>query len=319
MTSDEMLASLAAYHAGEGWAFLPEVLVGTGFDQSRMDAVAFSTFPSLGFRRICYEVKVSRSDFLRDVKVFHKKHAEALRLCSEFVYAAPKGLIKLEELPPEAGLIQRRDDGSLHLTKKAPQRDVGDGRALLASVARRCQRAERLASSQRYGILHEALRQIAELRYDGRLLKPKGPLRHIPPRACDGDIPRPAGWEFLSARYSGKAIAEFANTVMHYLGAVPFAPPLDMVLLAAGERLTCVNGHVVAVALQRIDYGGTSPFHKPDWGELRHSLEWYRASKGIEAPLPSIQCAECGADCVLTTPDGTYFHVEGDWRLGKQP
>lgn len=69
---------------------------------------------------IGYEIKVSRSDFLRD-----DKWTEYLKYCNRFYFVAPNGLIKPEELPPEAGLIVVTSNRTGLLTKKkAPHRDI---------------------------------------------------------------------------------------------------------------------------------------------------------------------------------------------------
>jgi len=63
-----------------------------------------------------YEVKVSRSDFLRD-----KKHEQYLDYCNCFYFACPEGLIKKEELPdPRIGLVYIYDDKRAW-TRKASQ------------------------------------------------------------------------------------------------------------------------------------------------------------------------------------------------------
>lgn len=49
---------------------------------------------------LCYEIKVSRPDFLSD-----KKYKKYLPLCDKFYFVCPWGVIKLEELPENAGLI----------------------------------------------------------------------------------------------------------------------------------------------------------------------------------------------------------------------
>lgn len=64
-----------------------------------------------------YEIKVSRSDFLSDRKWRHY-----LPYCNEFYFVAPKGLIQVSELPPEAGLLELLGgaDGRRLVKRKAP-------------------------------------------------------------------------------------------------------------------------------------------------------------------------------------------------------
>ena len=69
---------------------------------------------------IAYEIKVSRSDFLRDVK-----WRDYLDYCTEFYFVCPRGLIDPKELPDEAGLLWASSTGSrLFSKKKAPMRAV---------------------------------------------------------------------------------------------------------------------------------------------------------------------------------------------------
>ena len=50
---------------------------------------------------IGYEVKVARHDFVQDQKL-----TDYLRCCHQFSLVAPKGLVALEELPAEVGLLE---------------------------------------------------------------------------------------------------------------------------------------------------------------------------------------------------------------------
>ena len=56
-----------------------------------------------------YECKVTRSDFLQDIKT--GKYKKYLQHCNKLYFAAPSGIIKKEELPDEVGLIVRGDNG----------------------------------------------------------------------------------------------------------------------------------------------------------------------------------------------------------------
>jgi len=69
-------------------------------------------------KTICYEIKVSRNDFLKD-----DKWRGYLDFCSEFYFVAPPGIIQPTELPPEAGLLVCPGT-RLFTKKKAVSRDV---------------------------------------------------------------------------------------------------------------------------------------------------------------------------------------------------
>ena len=61
-----------ALHAGKSeWLFLRELRIGTGHrhhEMQRLDAFALNCLPHLGMKRVCYEVKMSRADFLGEVR-----------------------------------------------------------------------------------------------------------------------------------------------------------------------------------------------------------------------------------------------------------
>lgn len=53
------------------WLFLRELRVGTGRrngNVQRLDAFALNSLPHTAMKRVCYEVKVSRADFLAELK-----------------------------------------------------------------------------------------------------------------------------------------------------------------------------------------------------------------------------------------------------------
>ncbi|MDY6979388.1 MAG: MmcB family DNA repair protein [Pseudomonadota bacterium] len=69
---------------------------------------------------IGYEIKVSRSDFVRDTK-----WQGYLDYCNEFYFVCPKGIIDKDELPPEAGLIYTSTNcARLYTKKKSIYRNV---------------------------------------------------------------------------------------------------------------------------------------------------------------------------------------------------
>jgi len=73
------------------------------------------------------EVKVSRSDYFCDFnkKNYHNKKHDLLQDINKkykpnkFFFVTPKGLIKKEEIPPYAGLIEI-ENGCIYFTKQAP-------------------------------------------------------------------------------------------------------------------------------------------------------------------------------------------------------
>jgi hypothetical protein len=67
-------------------------------------------------RVIIYEIKVSRSDFLRD-----KIHKSYLQYCNQFYFVCPKGLIRREEITDKRiGLKYVTEEGTIYTVKPSP-------------------------------------------------------------------------------------------------------------------------------------------------------------------------------------------------------
>jgi hypothetical protein len=90
------------------WLFLRELRVGTGRrngNAQRVDAFALNTLPHQSMKRVCYEVKTSRADFLTELKSPLKRRI-GMRYSNEFYFVTPSGLVKESEIPSECGLIE---------------------------------------------------------------------------------------------------------------------------------------------------------------------------------------------------------------------
>jgi hypothetical protein len=64
-------------------------------------------------KRVCYEIKTSRADFLSEMKQPLKRRI-GLRYSNEFYFVTPAGLLSISDIPVECGLIQigRSPNGS---------------------------------------------------------------------------------------------------------------------------------------------------------------------------------------------------------------
>ncbi len=90
------------------WIFLRELRVGTAFRGNaaqRLDAFALNCLPHTSMRRVCYEVKTSRSDFLCEMKQPIKRRV-GLRYSNEFYFVTPVGILNTSEFPIECGLVE---------------------------------------------------------------------------------------------------------------------------------------------------------------------------------------------------------------------
>lgn len=74
-------------------------------------------------RPTVWECKVSRSDFLSDVRT--EKYRRYLPVCARLCFAAPAGLIQPAEVPDGCGLVLRGQDGWCR-SKRASVRPLDD-------------------------------------------------------------------------------------------------------------------------------------------------------------------------------------------------
>lgn len=97
--------------AGEH-AFLAQVRNAAGFDANRtFDAVTVGLWPSRGLPVDVWEIKVSRSDWLNELRK-PAKAEDACKIADRFWIVAPKGCVKDGELPPTWGLLEVHGDGT---------------------------------------------------------------------------------------------------------------------------------------------------------------------------------------------------------------
>lgn len=175
-TADELTDALAALRHGDAqkYACFPEFRVGTSYGkhaEGRIDLWVLSLWPSSNYTRYSYEVKVTRSDFTKDLES-PMKQRPALMHSDYFYYVVPcdfrnkdaKRIATRAEIPTWAGLIEVRRKTEdevgrlshrllpsdspwrhyeLRIAHPAPQR-YGEPPTpgFLASLARRVQRAE---------------------------------------------------------------------------------------------------------------------------------------------------------------------------------
>jgi len=110
LTTSELLNALEkARHANPAeWMFLRELKLGTGrgtHSLQRVDAFALNCYPHHGMKRICYELKASRADFLGELKQPLKRRI-GMRYSNEFYFVTPGGMVSPSEIPAECGLIE---------------------------------------------------------------------------------------------------------------------------------------------------------------------------------------------------------------------
>lgn len=119
----------AVLHASKTeWIFLRELRVGMGRGPNnlqRLDAFALNCLPHLAMKRVCYEVKISRADYLCEMKNPLKRRV-GLHFSNQFFFVTPAGMLAFDEVPNHCGLIEVDPERGPHCTVviSAPWRDT---------------------------------------------------------------------------------------------------------------------------------------------------------------------------------------------------
>lgn len=126
-------------------AFLRRVKRATGFHEREADAVSCSLWASRGIEFEGYEIKVSRSDWKRELANPEKADGMVL-MCHRWWIVAPEGIVPAAEVPETWGLLEVVGEGELRTAVKAPKRvDAKPDWPLVASLMRKANETVRQA------------------------------------------------------------------------------------------------------------------------------------------------------------------------------
>jgi hypothetical protein len=137
-TANEVVNALKAKYEANAYAFLEQVGDGTGARLHRWcDALVMSLWPSRGLDIIGIEIKVRRSDWLKELSLPQKADAIA-RYCDYwYVAVGDENIVQNGELPSTWGLMVPRADGKLYCKKEATKLEpLPLSREFLAAVLR---------------------------------------------------------------------------------------------------------------------------------------------------------------------------------------
>jgi hypothetical protein len=150
MRAADVRAALTRKFCAPEWAIFYEVGEGTGARGGRYaDAVAMNLWPSRGCELHGFEIKVSRSDWLHELKQPDKSDP-VQRNCDRWWVVTPADIIKPGELPPTWGHYVVKGNG-LNVATMAPQLERSEWKPpFLAALLRRAH--EHAAASIRNGI-----------------------------------------------------------------------------------------------------------------------------------------------------------------------
>lgn len=118
------------------WALMEEVAPATGGGTRYADAVAINLWNSRGHAVHGFEIKVSRSDWLRELKQ-PEKAEDIFRFCDYWWILAPKGIVKDGELPKSWGLLELRETGIVQIVKAPKLEPLPVTREFFSSLIRR--------------------------------------------------------------------------------------------------------------------------------------------------------------------------------------
>lgn len=166
MISSDVLRILRARYRPPEWLLFPEVRSVTGATHgSFADAVAMNVWPSGGLEVHGFEIKVSRGDWLRELKR-PEKSAGVRRFCDRWWLAVSEvTIVKPGELPETWGLIVVVG-GAGRVARKAPKLVAeAPDRTFLASMLRAGHDAQKVEErqAQKGALLAAPLRTITDM------------------------------------------------------------------------------------------------------------------------------------------------------------
>jgi hypothetical protein len=177
-TEESMLALLRKRYTGESgngpaWAFVPHVRNAAGFDANRTaDAIAMSLWPSRGLELHGFEVKISRSDWQRELLKPDKAEAFCAIVDRWWLVVSDEKIVHDGELPPTWGLLVARG-GKLVQKVEAPRlrprmnadRSLSNAfdRSFLAALLRSAARTQTVEPAEVQAAVNEAREQWARI------------------------------------------------------------------------------------------------------------------------------------------------------------
>lgn len=100
---------LAARYCSPQYAYFAQVRNAAGFVANRvLDGLAMGLWPSRGLHVTGFEIKTTRSDWLREIRNPAKIEGSGFEFCDFFIVVAPPDVVDLLELPPKWGLLETR-------------------------------------------------------------------------------------------------------------------------------------------------------------------------------------------------------------------
>ena len=138
MNAADILLALSAKYSPPEYSMFTEVstVTGAAATNSYADAIVIGLWS--GDKNVyCFEVKTSRSDFMKDIQRFEKKQGLLFRNCNLFYYIAPRKVLSPDEVPEGCGLMEVQSGGRIITSRVAQSRKIpGMELSLVRSLSR---------------------------------------------------------------------------------------------------------------------------------------------------------------------------------------
>lgn len=150
---------------------------GNGNSTRYADAVAFNTFSSRGYKITGFEIKVNRSDLLKELKS-PEKAEEIFKYCDEWYLVVANGILKEnDEVPDNWGILEINEKSKIKVLKKSKKNpNVILDRKFVASLLREKNRPLKNEIVEKEKLIREEYRekysQMVENEVQRRLTNP---------------------------------------------------------------------------------------------------------------------------------------------------
>jgi hypothetical protein len=116
-----------------GWVWFTEF--SAGIKGRRIDGLAVNRWGNKwGYKRMAFEIKRSRGDFLGELRDPGKRQDSA-SVADCFWFVTPAGMVQATEVPGDCGLVWIDEDGRAQVKRKAPKREpTPTDRRLLGAI-----------------------------------------------------------------------------------------------------------------------------------------------------------------------------------------
>ena len=162
MKTEDVRALLRKRFAPPEWALMEELAPRTGGGTGYADAVAMNLWQSRGHVVYGMEIKVSRSDWLRELKKPAKAES-VFRYCDGWYVVVLPGVIQDGELPATWGMLEAHGGRLIEKVKAHKLDPLPPDRLFVASLMRRgWEQIDRVAEAKQRQAIAEASEKIQE-------------------------------------------------------------------------------------------------------------------------------------------------------------